>query len=118
MGFVLSAFGYWDFGGKNGLKGVASTYAELPDGRVVCVKDPLNPAIMSDADIIWCIQHSRQARADFDRLFPTLLLEEQDRLTTLVLSNPRVSQLVQDPQKISDAQQHRALTEGILGRQG
>jgi hypothetical protein len=113
-------YGYWEFGGKNGLAGKASTLEELPDGRVVLVKDPDNPAVCEDELIVYALQRSRQARSDFCRIYPTLLAEEQERLTTLIEENPRVRLLIADSQDYADLIQHTDVTSGVhvrpLGR--
>ena len=71
---------YWTFNGKNGLQGVEGTYEVLddcPGGRTVFHPDPFNPAVLRDDEILYAIRTSRYARADFKRIFPTLLPEEQ-----------------------------------------
>jgi hypothetical protein len=58
----VANWGFWTFNNKNGLKGVASTFNELPDGRIVTVKDPVNPAVLEDEFIAHALRTSRQAR--------------------------------------------------------
>jgi hypothetical protein len=111
----VSNWGYWEFNGRNGLVGKASTTEELPDGRVITIKDPDLPAVLEDNDILHCLQRSRQARHDFDRLFPGLDAESQARLTTLIESNPRVSSLIESPQDWHDAVQREDVVSSTRG---
>jgi len=108
--------GFWKYNGRNGLQGAASTYNELPDGRIVVVKDPDNPAVLEDTFIAYCLRTSRQARADFCRLFPSLDAESQARLTALVEQNPRATGLLRDSQDFADAVQHAEVTAGVSPR--
>lgn len=115
---------YWSFNSTIGLKGVAGTYEVLedcPGGRVVYHPDPVNPAILQDTVILYALQTSRQARSDFQRIFPTLLPEEQERLTLLLEENPRVSALMQDDQTFNDVVQAngiRSIPVRTVGRRG
>ena len=106
-------YGYWEFNGKNGLAGKASTVEELPDGRFVLVKNPDNPAVCEDDLIVYGLQQSRQARSDFCRIFPSLLPEEQDRLNTLMAQNPKARFLLESWQDYADEIQHTDVTAGI-----
>ncbi len=91
---------YWTrVNGKNALKGVPG--------------DVDNPPNTSDEDIIFALQHSRDARTDFDLVFPSLSPEEQDRLTTLVQDNPARSQLWRTMQSFTDVEQNRRNREGV-----
>lgn len=118
------SYGYWTFGGKNGLAGVSGTYAALEGdcfGRTVYTPDPDNPAVLSDEDILYALRTSRRARYDFQRLFPALLPEEQDRLTTLLEENPRISALMENDQTLTDAIQSndvRSIPVRTAGRRG
>lgn len=112
----MSNFGYWKFNNTNGLIGSASTYEELPDGRRVLVKNPDNPAVLEDQFILNAIQKSRQARADFDRLFPELDADSQDRLATLLENNPRASKLLTPDQVFMDRVQHDQVTSNVRTR--
>lgn len=105
--------GFWEYNGKNGLQGAASTFEELPDGRVVTVKNPDNPAVLEDEFIAYCLRTSRQARNDFCRLFPALDAESQERLTTLISQNPRATALLRDSQDFHDAVQQSQVTGGV-----
>lgn len=113
---MADPYGYWTFGGKNGLAGVASTTEELLDGRIVTHKDPDNPAVLEDVDILYALQTSRVARAHFSNLFPNLLPEEQDRLSELLLANKRAASLLLNSQDWADAIQHDAITDGVRTR--
>ena len=109
-------YGYWEFGGKNGLEGKISTQVELPDGRILTQKDPDLPAVLEDSFILYALRTSRIARNDFTRLFPTLDEDSQDRLTTLILRNKRASSLILDDQAFADALQHNQVTAGVRTR--
>jgi len=106
-------YGYWTFNGTNGLKGAASTIEILPDGRRVIVKNPENPAILEDQFILNAIRNSWKARNDFNTIFPTLLPDEQDRLSTLLALNPRNSALEESSQDYFDKNQSREVTAGV-----
>lgn len=108
--------GFWLFSGKNGLQGAASTLVELPDGRVVTQKDPDNPAILEDEYIAYCLRTSRQARSDFNRLYPDLDDESKERLSTLIARNPRMTSLIEDDQEYFDKIQHKEITAGVNTR--
>ena len=107
------ALDYWLFTGKNGLKGVDPTYRTEPDGRVVTVPDPVNPAVMQSSTIAYCLRTSRIARLEFTQIFPSLLPEEQERLTDLIVMNPRQTSLLRDDQDFADAIQHKQVTDGV-----
>jgi hypothetical protein len=109
-------YGFWLFSGKNGLAGAASTFREEPDGRIVTIKDPDNPAVLEDDIIAHCLRTSRQARNDFCRLFPSLLPEEQERLSNLVLNNPRQTSLLRTEEDWFDILQNRNVTEDVRTR--
>ena len=117
---------YWTFDGKVGLKGVEGTYEALDDcfGRTVYHPDPTNPIVLRDDIILYALRTSRAARADFRRIFPTLLPEEQARLTNLLEQNPRISALVRDDQLFNDQIQAREIesipvrTSGRRGGKG
>jgi len=109
----VSNFGYWQFNGRNGLLGAADTQEELPDGRIATIKDPENPTVLQDEYILLILRTVKQARFDFTRLFPDLDVDSQDRLTNLVLSNPRLSSLMVDDQSLMDALQKKDVTSGV-----
>ena len=106
-------YGYWAYNGTNGLKGAASTVEVLPNGRRVIVRDPHNPALLEDGFIIYSLQRVPQARHDFNRLFPTLLPEEQERYVNLFAYNPRAALPLLNDQTFSDNLQLAANTAGI-----
>lgn len=107
---------YWTFNNTNGLKGVPSTVQEIPDGRLVVVKDPENPAVLEDVFIVDALMRSRVARADFLRLLPTMLAEEQDRLINLVMARPRLRKLLESDQSFTDAVQRKQMRAGVRTR--
>ncbi len=109
----MAEFGYWQFGSNNGLKGVANTTVTMADGRVVTQKDPDNPAILQDKFILEALSHSRQARYDYNKLYPDLDADSQERLDTLLARNPRASRLVSDDTAFFDAVQNKSITSGV-----
>lgn len=85
---------FWiDNNGRNTLKGV-------PD-------DPDNPVILPDEYIINALRTSTLARTDWNKMYPALLPEEQERLDNLVAENPYLSQLIRDGTAINDAEMRR-----------
>lgn len=113
---MASPYGFWDFGGKNGLEGAPSTLEELPDGRMVIVKDPDFPAVLEDEFILYTLSHSMPARNSFTWLFPSLDAVSQQRLTDLILGNRRRAALVLDDQKFVDMLQKLDVTSGVRTR--
>ena len=109
-------YGFWTFAGKCALKGAPSTVVELADGRVVTQKDADNPAVLTDVQIAHMLRTSRQARTDFTRLFPDLDEESQERLSELILMNPKMTSLLGDPQDFFDAIQTKAVSAGVRTR--
>jgi hypothetical protein len=109
-------YGFWLYGGKNGLQGAPSTVVTLPDGRPLTQKDPDNPAVLQEEFIAFSLRTSRQARHDFCRLFPSLDAESQARLSDLILQNPRATSLLRDDQDFHDAIQHKGVTEGVRSK--
>lgn len=95
---------YWTFDSKVGLDGVDGTVTVVDDcfGRRVYTPDPKNPAVLSDDVILYALRTSRRARSDFNRIFPTLLPEEQARLSNLLAMNPRISTLNTDDNTFHD----------------
>ena len=109
-----SPYGYWAYNnGRNGLIGGPTTVEELPDGRLVLVKDPNLPAILEDQFILYALHTSRRARADFNRIFPDLDAVSQARLAEMLLTNKREAALVLSDQAFADAIQHRNVTSGV-----
>lgn len=102
---------YWTFDGKNGLEGAASTVVQLDDcfNRLLIQADPDHPAVLNDADILYCINTSRAARAAFDVAWPSLSPEAQARLTLLLQDNPRTARLIEDDKDLADKEQRRAI---------
>jgi len=94
----------WDNNRTNGLKGVDGRIVALSDcnGQELYQPDPNNPAVLNGETILYALRMSKAARADFVRLFPTLLPEEQERLTLLLEQNPRESALVTDNNTYND----------------
>jgi hypothetical protein len=114
---------YWNFGAQNGLAGVEGTYRDVDNctGQEQYIPDPVNPAILSDAQILYTLRTSRRARQDFRKVFPTLLQEEKDRLTELLEKNPLESSLVVDDQRLADLSQSRMIKASLIrtcGRRG
>jgi len=110
-------YGYWTYNNRrNGLKGGPSSVVLLPDGRPVLQKYEGNPALLPDDMILYALRHSRQARADFSRLFPDLDPVSQERLTTLIVENPRDSALIRSDMDFADAVQHANVTAGVRTR--
>ena len=66
---------FWvDDNGRNTLKGILG--------------DPDNPAVLTDAFIVNGLNRTLKAVEDFNKILPTLLPEEQDRLNALITENP------------------------------
>jgi len=104
------SLGYWVFNNRNALKGVNGTLEQLPDGRIIVHPDPDNPAVLSDENIIYSLQRSRVARAEFNQIYPSLLPEEQERLDTLIAENPRLTScLLTGDQSVYDGIQANAI---------
>ncbi len=96
---------YWTYNtNTNGLKGLDGRIVALDDcyGRSVYLPDEENPAVLQGGMILYALRTSQKARNDFQRLFPTLLPEEQDRLTTLIEAFPRLAALELSEQQFSD----------------
>jgi len=116
---------YWSFNNHTqlGLDGVEGTLQILDDcfGRTVVHPDTTNPAVLQDEVILYALRMSGRARHDFRRLFPSLTVDEQERLTSLLELNPRISALVMDEQKFCDAIQSkdvRSIPVRTSGRRG
>lgn len=107
-------YGFWTFGGKNGLEGIANTTRELPDGRIQIVPDPDFPAVLPDEYILYSLQHSPPARSQFEMLFPSLDPRSQARLTELIQKNPSLTKLVRSDQAFSDMLQRRDVVSTVL----
>lgn len=102
---------YWSYnnGTLNGLTGAIPTHVSLSscgNPRILTQPDETNPEVLTDEMILYALRTSEYARADFRRIFPSLNSDEQDRLTTLLDTNPRVSAMVQDEKTFTDLIQH------------
>lgn len=109
-------FGYWTFGGKNGLYGAESQHVFLPDGRRVVQKDPEHPAVLEDDFILNALSTSENARTSFKKLFPTLDPVSQDRLTKLIRRHPQKARLIKDGQDWVDQIQSKEVRAGVRVR--
>lgn len=109
-------YGFWAFGNTCGLFGAASTVEQLVDGRLVTVKNPDFPAVIETAFIVNALRTSRQARADFNRLFPTLDQVSQDRLLSILETHKYACRLEIDQQALADQTQHAQTTSGVRTR--
>jgi|SRR3989344_5467157 len=110
---MAAPYGYWTFGGKNGLQGAASTILTLSDGREVLVKDPDNPAVLEDIWIINALLKEARARKDYNLLYPDLDQESQERLDDLLADNPRVLGIMLSDKEFLDQIQHNQVTRGV-----
>jgi len=83
-------YGFWTFGAAqvNGLQGGPTTLETLPDGRVVRVKYPGNPAVLEDEFILWTVRNNPVARRQYFDLLPTMDQVSQERLTALAQKHP------------------------------
>lgn len=93
----MSSEWWFNEAGDNMLKGVEG--------------DPDNPIRISDEDIVDFLMHIPQARFSFDRLLPTMLPAEQDRLNYVVSGAAGPWPLTWD--NISDHFQHRFNISGV-----
>lgn len=107
-------YGYWTYGGKNGLEGISNTVRELPDGRIQIVPDPDFPAVLPDDYILYALQHSPPARSQFMMLFPSLDPRSQIRLTELIQNNRSLSRLIRSDQAFSDMLQRKDVVSTVL----
>lgn len=107
-------FGFWTFGDKNGLEGIANTTRELPDGRVQIVPDPDFPAVLPDDYILYSLQHSPPARSQFLMLYPSLDPRSQARLTELFQNNASLTRLIRSDQAFSDMLQRKDVLSTVL----
>lgn len=108
-----SPYGFWTFGGKNGLVGGPSTTEELSDGRKITHKHESLPAVLQDEFILDILSHSPQARVDFERIFPTLDQISQARLTDLITKNRQLAKLVVCEQDYLDNIQRVQVTSSV-----
>jgi hypothetical protein len=116
---MANNYGYWVWGpNRCALEGGASTVVETPDGRRITQKYKGNPAVVPDEYILNALNRSPQARNDFTRLFPSLTVEAQERLTTLVMRNRTRAGLMVSPQTLNDAIQRKEVRAGVHVRAG
>ncbi len=66
-----------------------------------------NRPVLQDETILKAFRSSQIARDDLCVLLPSLLPEEQDRLTSLFNENKYLSQLIRSGQEIADSEQRR-----------
>ena len=110
-------YGYWTINGSlNGLFGGESSLEELEDGRTVIVKDAEYPAILEDDFILNAISKSRTARADFNRIYPTLDPVSKRRLDNLLSQHPQQARLMQSTQSYLDEVQAQNIRQGVRVR--
>lgn len=107
-------YGFWTFGGRNGLEGSATTTRVLPDGRTQFVPDPDFPAILPDDQILYALQTSPPARDQFTALFPSLDPRSQKRLQDLLDANKSETRLVQSSQDSEDLYQKKGVVGSVL----
>jgi len=81
-------YGYWTYGGKNGLYGAESTVVTLQDGRTGIRKDPDYPAVLEDDFILWAVKNDKKALTEFFILLPQMDPVSQTRLNGLVAKYP------------------------------
>lgn len=106
-------YGFWTFGGKNGLEGISNTIRELPDGRTQIVPDPDFPAVLPDDQILYALEHSPPARSQFVSLFPSLDPRSQQRLTELIEKNRSLSRLIRSDQDFLDSIQKKDVVSTV-----
>ena len=112
-------YGYWVWGpNRCALEGGASTIVTTPDGRKITQKYPGNPAVVPDEYILNSLSRSPSARSDFTRLFPSLSVEAQERLTNLVNRNRTRVGLRVSPQTLNDNIQAKEVRAGVHVRAG
>lgn len=98
-------FGWWTWNNHyNGLAGVPG--------------DPDNPAVLHEDYIIYSLKTSRVAVAQFERMFPTLLPEEQERLLDILDRHPFARRLFRDNHIFYDMLTSQSAREGIRTVQG
>jgi hypothetical protein len=73
--------------------------------------DEANPAFLTNAYILDFLTHDPNARASFDRLYPTMTADEQTRLDEIV--KMAENGLVVDDVTTADRFQHRLNTGGV-----
>lgn len=111
--WVSQPYGYWTIGHLNGLYGGESTIEELPDGRMMYVKDPQAPAVLEDKQILWAVQNDHNALRQFNEMLPNMDPISQQRLLGLKQKYPNAFVLQIDPMVLSDTIQRKEVTAGV-----
>ncbi len=106
-----SPYGYWTYGGKDGLYGAESTLQEQPDGSTIIVKDPDYPAVLEDAYILWAVRNDKAALQTFNHRLPTMDPVSQTRLNDLVARYPAHFAERLDSTTVSDGIQRRQVIQ-------
>ena len=109
----MSNYGYWNYGGKNGLEGAESTIVELPDGTEWLKKDPDHPCVLEDEFILFAVRNDHRAITDFNRLLPTMDAVSQERLQGLVAKHPGAFQPRLDEMTTFDNIQRKEAQAGL-----
>jgi len=106
----MNNYGYWNFEGRNGLAGLDGTWVETDGGVPVYMPHPTNPAVLQPEVILNALASSRAARAAFNRIYPTLSQDEQERLDGLLDTSPNIRKSVQaDSNAWNDRLQYNAV---------
>jgi hypothetical protein len=104
-------YGYWTYGGKDGLYGAESTLQEQPDGSIRIVKDPDYPAVLEDRYILWAVKNDKAALQSFNDRLPTMDPVSQTRLNDLVARYPAHFVVRQDSTTMSDNLQQKQVVQ-------
>lgn len=115
MAEKATPYGFWTLGtSQNGLQGGPTTIEDRPDGSVVRVKYPGNPAILEDSFILWTVRNNPIARTQYFEILPTLDRVSQERLNDLVSAHPDYFMWPKvDSSTLSDNIQRKQVTAGI-----
>lgn len=106
-----SPYGYWTYGGKDGLYGAESTFQEQPDGSIIIVKDSEYPAVLEGRYILWAVRNDKAALRSFNDRLPTMDPVSQARLNDLVARYPAHFFDRQDSTTMSDGIQRRQVVQ-------
>ena len=104
-------YGYWTYGGKDGLYGAESTLQEQPDGSIIRVKDSEYPAVLEDRYILWAVKNDKAALRSFNDRLPTMDLVSQARLNDLVARYPAHFFDREDSTTMSDGIQRKQVVQ-------
>ena len=104
-------YGYWTYGGKDGLYGAESTLQEQPDGSIILVKDSEYPAVLEDRYILWAVKNDKAALRSFNDRLPTMDLVSQARLNDLVARYPAHFFDREDSTTMSDGIQRKQVVQ-------